>query len=197
MTPVPRKRARGKPIATWDDFFTEYAESLYRYAGYLSYGSDGFEGEGQMNVILARIKNDWDSIDPVTASGYARRALLNALISYKRVNRPHMVPLQQTSRSGQVYSVDLPDPAPTPEDLTASNDLLARALEVIHGLTPEHKEVLIMIYAGHTSKQIAELLEQKPGTIRQRLRRARQEFDQACDSELLRTLTQKVTKGVR
>ncbi|MER7184333.1 sigma-70 family RNA polymerase sigma factor [Streptomyces hyaluromycini] len=197
MTPVPRKRVRGKPFETWDDFFTAHAESLYRYARHLSYGSGGFDGESEMNVILARIKNDWDDIEPAMASGYARRALLNALISHKRVNRPHMVPLQQTSRNGEVYSVDFPDPAPTPEESTASNDLLVRILAVIHELTPEHKEVLIMTYAGHTPKQIAELLGQKPGTVRQRLRRARKEFDQACDSELLRTLTQKVTKGVR
>ncbi|MEU4616653.1 hypothetical protein [Streptomyces umbrinus] len=134
MTPVPRKRVRGKPFETWDDFFTAYAESLYGHARHLSYGSGGFDGESEMNVILARTKIGWDNIDSMMASGYARRALFNALISHKLVGRPHMVPLQQASRKGQVYAVDFPAPVPTPEESTASNDLLVRILEVIHDI---------------------------------------------------------------
>ncbi|MFF4489032.1 RNA polymerase sigma factor [Streptomyces sp. NPDC001544] len=197
MTPAPRKRVRDKPFETWDDFFTASAEQLYRYARYLSYDGVEFNGESEMNLILARIKISWDTIDPSTAVAYARRALVNSRISRMRTFRPHTIPLQQMSPDGRGFSVDLPDPAPAPEELAVSDDLVERSLKVMDGLAPEHKEVLIMTYAGHTPKEIAALLRERPGTIRQRLHRARQEFDRACDSELRQSLTHKVTKGVR
>jgi RNA polymerase sigma factor (sigma-70 family) len=188
---------RGKPFETWDEFFTGCAEKLYRFAHYLSWGVPDFDGEGEMNMILARMKINWNTIDHAKAVGYARHALTNALSSHTRRNRPRMIPLQQTSQDGEVFSVDLPDSAPTPEESTTSGDLLRRVLEVVHQLPPKDKEVLVLAYAGHTPTEIADLLDEKPVTIRQRLRRARERFHHTCDGELRRTLTQKVTKEVR
>ncbi|MCX4906392.1 sigma-70 family RNA polymerase sigma factor [Streptomyces sp. NBC_00878] len=179
MIPAPHRGSRGTPTGSWDDFFEKNAGRLYRTAEFLSGRHHGFDGPSELNLILAKMNKDWDRVGEYPAA-YARRALFNAANDHYRKIHIDEVPLHRRSPDGTVSMIEIPDQGPSPEEIVVNADLVMQALAVIRTLKPEHEEVLMMTYAGHTPKEIASVLEEKSGTVRQRLRRARIEFDEAC-----------------
>jgi len=68
----------------------------------------------------------------------------------------------------------------SPEDQAASRKIL----EIIEGLPPRHKEVLLLrYYQGFSEKETAEILDCPPGTVKSRLHQAVREIRRSISPE--------------
>jgi RNA polymerase sigma-70 factor (ECF subfamily) len=77
---------------------------------------------------------------------------------------------------------------PSPFDLTAAGELEQRLEHALAALTPQHREVLLLVaYEGLTPAEAAAICRVTPETMRQRLSRARAALGDALDRPLRRT----------
>ena len=116
-----------------------------------------FRGESSFSTWLYRL---------------ASNVCLDHLRSRKR---SQTVPLVVACEDSEVLAVDLPDPAPLPEEqvvLSEERKILQAALE---SLAPEERRLLTLRVVNDLSyAEIAALLEIKEGTVKSRLSRARE-----------------------
>ena len=88
----------------------------------------------------------------------------------------------------EAVALAIPDPAPDPEHTLADNDRAALLRRSLDALTPEHREIIDLVYAqGQSINEIAALLRIPPSTVKTRMFYARKRLAalvRACSGEV-------------
>lgn len=136
----------------WEALVTQNENRLYRAA--LAILGDPHEAEDAVQDAFVRYleKAPGDLENP---SAWLTRVLVNGCKSRLRLAWRRVGPLQETL------------PAPGPEE--------REELEELFSLPPEDRAVIhLHYYEGYSTDEIAQMLGQRPGTVRSRLFRARE-----------------------
>ena len=145
----------------WEALVTDNENRLYRAA--LAILGDSQEAEDAVQdaflVFLEKAPADLDRPD-----AWLMRVLVNSCKSRLRLAWRRVGPLPDTL------------PAPALEERAE--------LEELFSLPPEDRTVIhLFYYAGYSTREIAHMTRQRPGTVRSRLTRARQRLKKLLESE--------------
>ena len=143
-------RTSNRPV-DWEMLVTHNETRLYRAA--LAILGDPHEAEDAVQDAFVRYLEKAPA-DLETPSAWLMRVLVNGCKSRLRLAWRRVGPLPDTL------------PAPGPEE--------RQELEELFALPPEDRAVIhLYYYAGYSTDEIAQMLGQRPGTVRSRLSRAR------------------------
>jgi len=117
---------------------------------------EGFRGESRFSVWLYRLT-------------------YNLCIDFLRKKpRSNVVSLSFQGEDDETHDIEIPDVRNLPEDNVMRLELRESIAEGISGLSPQHKEILVMReITGMSYIEIAETLNISDGTVKSRLARAR------------------------
>lgn len=146
-------RISNRPV-DWENLVTQNENRLYRAA--LAILGDHQEAEDAVQDAFVRfLEKAPQELDSPTA--WLMRVLVNNCKSRLRLSWRRVRPLPETL------------PAPGPEE--------REELEELYSLPPEDRAVIhLHYYEGYSTQEIAHMLNQRPGTVRSRLSRAREKL---------------------
>jgi RNA polymerase sigma-70 factor (ECF subfamily) len=157
-----------EPHRTGDEDRAAFAElyraDITRLVGFLmsAYGADADEAWDAAQTAFARAWQHWSSIHT------SPRAWLRTTA--------HRVFLRQVpdrhDRLGRAVP-DRPDVALTPEQIVLLTDSTARLRDLFQALPPAQRVALALQLDGFTYPEIAEIVDQKEGAVRQNVSRAK------------------------
>ena len=138
----------------WEALVTKNEQRLYRAA--LALLGDPHEAEDAVQDAFVRyLERAPENLE--SSSAWLMRVLVNGCKSRLRLAWRRVGPLPETL------------PAPGPEE--------REELEELFSLPPEDRAVIhLHDYEGYSTDEIAQLLNQRPGTVRSRLSRAREKL---------------------
>lgn len=170
-------RAAEGDEAAFEALISPYWEPLTRLCLHILADPDEAADAAQETIIKA-----WRGLAAFRASAafstWLYRLATNACTdALRRKKRARTVPIVQTDESGEEYTLELPDGAPTPEQALLQKERRARLLRALERLEPQQRELLsLRIDAELSYEQIAELLHIRVGTVKSRLSRAREKL---------------------
>ena len=95
----------------------------------------------------------------------------------RKMQRHREMPLPAETEDGEELTVELPDPAPGPEELTERRELAECVSRALHALPDDMREILLLREnAGLSYDELAETLSLEIGTVKSRLNRARKKL---------------------
>lgn len=146
-------RTSNRPV-DWENLVTQNENRLYRAA--LAILENPQEAEDAVqDAFLRFLERAPEQLDSPAA--WLMRVLVNGCRSRLRLSWRRVGPLPETL------------PAPGPEE--------REELEELFSLPPEDRAVIhLYYYEGYSTGEIAEMLGQRPGTVRSRLSRAREKL---------------------
>lgn len=146
---------------------------LYRYAAWLCRDPQVAEVVVQESLLRA-----WKSLDSLREDGAAKQWLLTIVrrenARYFEGNNPTMVDIDDLSptQSAMIAATGGPNP-----------DDVHDVREAIYELEDEYREPLVLqVLMGYSTKEIAELMGIRQGTVLTRLHRARMKLKDAIDA---------------
>ena len=146
-------RTSNRPV-DWETLVTQQENRLYRAA--LAILGDPHEAEDAVqDAFLRFLERAPDDLE--NPGAWLTRVLVNGCKSRLRLAWRRVGPLPETL------------PAPGPEE--------REELEELFSLSPEDRAVIhLHYYEGYSTDEIAQMLGQRPGTVRSRLSRAREKL---------------------
>ena len=95
----------------------------------------------------------------------------------RRERKKNEIPLTAENDDGEEVNVDVPDPAPGPEELAERRELSECVSRALKALPEDMREILLLREnAGLSYDEIAETLSLEVGTVKSRLNRARKKL---------------------
>ena len=111
-------------------------------------------------------------------------------LAIDHIRRRRVVPVSLTQReagSDEEYDIEIPDPGPTPDEVTSRTEEERRTEELIRSLPPHYRIVVMLRHQRDLSyEEIAEALHLPLGTVKARIHRAR---------ELLKVKLERMERG--
>ncbi|MFF3403511.1 RNA polymerase sigma factor [Streptomyces sp. NPDC002659] len=178
-----RSRSLGPKPATWDEFQRSRFGPLCGWAQRLTYGS-GFDHEGAMNDAFVELWRQWSDIENPMA--WVMVVVHRKWVDHLRRPKPEV----PCGLSSDVDSLS-PDRAfartegrPGTEEQALLNMRASEALRALSMLEEQDREILLLAAVGYVDREIGDFLGIRPGTARQRLRRARIELKRVAVPDL-------------
>ncbi len=107
--------------------------------------------------------------------GITRNLALNAIRDGKRRGRGAAVSLSQDA-NGE-WERPIPDKRAQPDEAARRMEIESLLAQALEGLSPEHREVLLLReFQGMDYETIARIVQTRPGTVKSRLARAREQL---------------------
>ena len=111
-------------------------------------------------------------------------------LAIDHIRRRKVSPVSLTQRdpgSDEEYDIEVPDPGPTPDEVTSRTEEERRTEELIRSLPPHYRIVVMLRHQRDMAyEEIAEALHLPLGTVKARIHRAR---------EILRTKLERMERG--
>lgn len=109
-------------------------------------------------------------------STWLYRLASNTCLDFLRsVKRHPQISLTVEAADGETQTIDVADPAPTPEEAVEAKDERARLAQAMQALDPQQRQLLTLRVVNDLSyAEIADILEIKEGTVKSRLARTRE-----------------------
>ncbi len=140
---------------SFDQVFAEEREAMVRLA-YLLVGSESVAEEAVQDAF-ARLLESWDTVR--NPGGFVRTATVNRCRDL----------LRRRNAASRLYRLFRQAPAGEPGD--------HYVLDLLASLDHDRREVLVLrFYLGHTTSEIAVLLDVPEGTVRSRMQRGIEEI---------------------
>jgi RNA polymerase sigma-70 factor (ECF subfamily) len=99
-------------------------------------------------------------------------------LAIDHIRRRKVSPISLTQRepgSGEEYDIEVPDPGPTPDEVTSRTEEERRTEELIRSLPPHYRIVVMLRHQRDMAyEEIAEALHLPLGTVKARIHRARE-----------------------
>jgi RNA polymerase sigma-70 factor (ECF subfamily) len=99
-------------------------------------------------------------------------------LAIDHIRRRKVSPVSLTQRepgSGEEYDIEVPDPGPTPDEVTSRTEEERRTEELIRSLPPHYRIVVMLRHQRDMAyEEIAEALHLPLGTVKARIHRARE-----------------------
>jgi RNA polymerase sigma-70 factor (ECF subfamily) len=99
-------------------------------------------------------------------------------LAIDHIRRRKVSPISLTQRepgSGEEYDIEVPDPGPTPDEVTSRTEEERRTEELIRSLPPHYRIVVMLRHQRDLAyEEIAEALHLPLGTVKARIHRARE-----------------------
>lgn len=143
--------AGASPPPAFRDFASARAAQLFRIAFLLCH--DWHEAQDLVQTTLARMYVSWGRIQRSSSpDSYARKALLNAFLSQRRLRRSGEVPIADFR--------DMPAPGVDP-------DLRMTLLAALRQLPPRSRAVVVLRYLeDHSIESVAGLMGVSPAAVK-------------------------------
>lgn len=164
------REAEGK----FEEAYRQYAKIGFYYAREILH--DDALAEDALQEAFISLARNLDKIGPVDCSksfNYFVTIVKNTSISIlRKQRRANLVPLE-----GEESLVQLPDPAPGPEQAALAKASYEQLLAAIRVLKPEYQAPLLLKYAnGYTEAEIARLLGVTVSNVSVRIYRAKKKL---------------------
>ncbi len=158
--------ARGYASA-FNCLYDRYGQRLYAFALRLTENPALAEDILQESLLIV-----WRKAGTYRAEG----SVLAWLLSIIR-NKCMQLFRQKSTESIEGSDLDFADEDPSPEKVLSQQDERNRVREALRHLSPEHREVLeLVFYQGLSQKEIAQVCKCPLGTVKSRLNYARQQL---------------------
>ena len=140
-----------EPPAGFRDFASARATQLFRIALFMC--DDWHEAEDLVQTTLAKVFVSWDRLREISsADSYARKVMLNAFLSQRRLKRSGELPT--------AHFRDLPAPGP-------DSDLRMTLLTALRRLPPRTRAVVVLRYLeDHSIESVAALMGATPAAVK-------------------------------
>jgi RNA polymerase sigma-70 factor, ECF subfamily len=148
--------AAGDSGTPMSELYRRYAERLYRYG--LQVLGDAGLAEEMVQESFVRLWRNAGQFDPARGSVAAYLIVIGRSVAADVRKRPSSRPLEQL------------DETFLPPQLDSVDEILSGLMvrEAVDGLSPAHRQVLMLSEAGLTQSQIAARLELPLGTVKTR-----------------------------
>ena len=157
---------RGNSLA-FNCLYERYGQRLYAYALRLTENPAQAEDILQESMLIV-----WRKAATYRAEGSVQAWLLSIIR-----NKCMQLFRQKPTESIESSDVDIPDENSSPEKNIAQQDERNRVRAALQRLSPEHREVLeLVFYQGLNQKEIAQVCRCPLGTVKSRLAYARQQL---------------------
>jgi RNA polymerase sigma-70 factor (ECF subfamily) len=150
-------RARQDDKEAFGDLYEMHLEELYRYIYYRVSPKEDAEDLTEQVFLKA-----WEGLSAyrgdASFKAWLYRIARNAVVDHYRVRKDD-TPLDD--------KLSLADKKAQPEELMLAQDRATRLIEAISGLSPLHQDVIVLRFInGHSTKEMAEILERNIGVVR-------------------------------
>jgi RNA polymerase sigma-70 factor (ECF subfamily) len=123
-------------------------------------------------IRMFRALDRYDTQRPFAAWLFSIASRLSIDALRRRRNQP--LPLTQRDRDDEEYTIDVVDPGPRPEEVTAHGEEETRIRALVDTLPPHYRIVVLLRHQQDLSyEEISEALHLPLGTVKARIHRAR------------------------
>lgn len=152
----------------------EKAEIIFKYL--IKNGANPRDAEDIIQEALYKFIIYIDSVDPKKAYSWLFRVAINEYYDLCRKQQKEVhVPFE---------GFEFVDDSFLPEDYVQQTEMNKEIHSILNRLPPLHKQLLLLKYMlGLSYKEIAEMLDLNPGTLKTYLFRARQSFKKLYEKE--------------
>ncbi|KXH87521.1 RNA polymerase sigma factor [Sporosarcina sp. HYO08] len=155
-------------------FLHEKTAIIFKYL--IKNGANPRDAEDIIQEALYKFILYIDSVDPNKAYSWLFRVAINQYYDLCRK--------QQKEVNVSFEDFDLVDDSFLPEEYVQQTEMKKEIYNILNRLSPLHKQLLLLKYVlGLSYKEIAQMLDLNPGTLKTYLFRARQSFKKLYEEE--------------